>query len=89
MQDRISPKYLDIVTKSSIYKKWIEDVQTGSSQPNINGQIYSSLEIPLPELEKQQEIISEIEKCEAKIKEAQDVINGIAKRKEKVIYEYL
>jgi len=89
IQDKISPKYLDIVTKSSIYKKWIEDVQTGSSQPNINGQIYSSLEIPLPEPEKQQEIISEIEKSEAKIKEAQEVINGITKRKEKVIYEYL
>ncbi|EAZ91800.1 restriction endonuclease subunit S [Crocosphaera chwakensis] len=89
MQDRILPKYLEIVTKSSIYKKWIEDVQTGSSQPNINGQIYSSLEIPLPELQKQQKIISEVDKCEVKIKESQTIINSIAKRKESVIYKYL
>lgn len=45
--------------------------------------------VKVPSSNLQVQLISEIEKCEAKIKEAQDVINGIAKRKDKVIYEYL
>jgi restriction endonuclease S subunit len=59
------------------------------SQPNISQSIVLDKKIPIISPENQVKLVAEIEKCEAKIKEAQEVINGITKRKETVIYEYL
>jgi type I restriction enzyme M protein len=61
----------------------------GIARENLSQEIIKNILVIIPPKEKQQEIISEIEKCEEKIKEAQTIINSIAKRKEAVIYQYL
>jgi len=45
---------------SGFYKYWISTIQRPSAQPNINSEEYKSLPIPLPPLEKQNEISAKI-----------------------------
>ena len=54
--EKILPDYLFAYTQLSPYKEWVNAIQRPSAQPNINAEEYQSLEIPLPNLSKQQEI---------------------------------
>jgi type I restriction-modification system DNA methylase subunit/restriction endonuclease S subunit len=58
-KEKLIPEFLNYITQSDYYKNWIGAVQTGTSQPNVNAQIYSDLKIPLPPLEVQQKIVDE------------------------------
>jgi type I restriction enzyme M protein len=62
---------------------------SGSVIPQLTVPEISNISIAVPSLETQIKLVTEIEKCEVKIKEAQVIINGIAQRKEAVIYQYL
>ena len=53
------PEYLNFITQTQEYKKWVSETQIGTSQPNINGKMYSDLKIPLPPLSIQQQIVTE------------------------------
>lgn len=53
----ISPDYIFIFTKLSVYSDWVKVTQRVTGQPNINAEEYSNLPIPLPSFEVQQEII--------------------------------
>ncbi len=55
--EKISPKFVFYFTKSKCYLYWISSIKREAGQPNINAKEYLSLKIPLPPLEKQQEII--------------------------------
>ena len=71
---KILPYYLKNYTDTSFYWKWIINNITGSSQPNINGQIYSSLKIPLPPLEIQEEIVKDCQKVDDEVSKATEII---------------
>ncbi|WP_370859738.1 restriction endonuclease subunit S [Phocaeicola plebeius] len=54
---KILPDYFFIYTQLNPYKEWVNAIQRPSAQPNINAEEYQSLEIPLPNLHKQKEIV--------------------------------
>ncbi|MFH1613228.1 MAG: restriction endonuclease subunit S [bacterium] len=83
------PKYLDIVTKSDIYKEWIKLNMAGVAQPNINAQQYSNYEIPLPQIAEQKKLVAIIEKNEKEIEKMKNILININSEKEEVLRKYL
>lgn len=79
--DKILPDYLFAYTQLNPYKEWVNAIQRPSAQPNINAEEYQSLEIPLPHLSKQQEIVDYINTAyaqkQAKEAEAQRLLDSI------------
>lgn len=79
--EKILPDYLFAYTQLSPYKEWVNAIQRPSAQPNINAEEYQSLEIPLPNLSKQQEIVDYINEAytqkRAKEVEAQQLLDSI------------
>lgn len=79
--EKILPDYLFTYTQLNPYKEWVNAVQRPSAQPNINAEEYQSLDIPLPNLDKQREIVDYITKAykekQAKEKEAKLLLNSI------------
>ena len=79
--EKILPNYLFAYTQLSPYKEWVNAIQRPSAQPNINAEEYQSLEIPLPNLSKQQEIVDYINAAyaqkQAKEAEAQQLLDSI------------
>lgn len=79
--EKILPNYLFAYTQLSPYKEWVNAIQRPSAQPNINAEEYQSLEIPLPNLSKQQEIVDYINAAyaqkQAKEAEAQQLLDRI------------
>lgn len=79
--DKILPDYLFAYTQLNPYKEWVNAIQRPSAQPNINAEEYQSLEIPLPNLSKQQEIVDYINEAytqkQAKEVEAQQLLDSI------------
>ena len=79
--NKILPDYLFAYTQLNPYKEWVNAIQRPSAQPNINAEEYQSLEIPLPHLSKQQEIVDYINEAytqkRAKEVEAQQLLDSI------------
>ena len=79
--NKILPDYLFAYTQLNPYKEWVNAIQRPSAQPNINAEEYQSLEIPLPNLSKQQEIVDYIKEAyaqkRAKEVEAQQLLDSI------------
>lgn len=79
--EKILPNYLFAYTQLSPYKEWVNAIQRPSAQPNINAEEYQSLEIPLPNLSKQQEIVDYINAAyaqkQAKEAEALQLLDSI------------
>mgnify|MGYP003571294508 CR=1 FL=1 len=75
------PEYVFYYTQLRPYKEWVQAVQRAAAQPNINAEEYKSLKIPLPDIDKQKEIISLMgnayEKREQKERKAQQLLDGI------------
>ncbi|MCD7780828.1 MAG: restriction endonuclease subunit S, partial [Candidatus Gastranaerophilales bacterium] len=72
----LNSRFLDIVCKSKIYKKWAENVKGGTAQPNINAQQFAGYKIPVLPLLEQKKIVNQIEQLEHQIAEAQAVIDN-------------
>ena len=66
-KSKVNPEYLLAYTKSSIYKKWINDNMRVSAQPNINSQQYLDSPVALPPIEIQNLIVKIINKPKEKI----------------------
>ncbi|MBX9597780.1 MAG: N-6 DNA methylase [Burkholderiales bacterium] len=88
-QEKLLPKFLKTFTTTKRYWLWIRENQTGSSQPNINGQIYSQLLVPVPPLEVQQQLVSQIEVLEVEIAAAQAIIAAAPAQKQAILHKYL
>lgn len=58
--DKTLPEYIFTYTQLNAYKEWVNAIQRPSGQPNINSEEYQSLEIPLPNIERQQVIVDVI-----------------------------
>lgn len=75
------PEYIFSYTQLNAYKEWVNAVQRPSGQPNINSEEYQSLEIPLPNIEKQQVIVDLIKSAylrkKQKESEAQKLLDSI------------
>lgn len=54
----VMPDFVFLWTQLSYYKQWIAATQRPTGQPNINAEEYSSLPIPIPDSEIQEEMVS-------------------------------
>ncbi len=75
--NRLLPEYLFTYTQLSPYKEWVNAIQRPSAQPNINAEEYQSLEIPLPNICKQKEIIRYINEAYAKKQKKEDDVQQL------------
>lgn len=79
--DKALPEYIFTYTQLNAYKEWVYAIQRPSGQPNINSEEYQSLEIPLPNIEKQQVIVDVIKSAylrkKQKESEAQKLLDSI------------
>ena len=60
-------KYIFHYTRTNKYLNWIKSNLVEGAQPNINAQKYNALNIPIPSLARQQEIVSILDTFEASI----------------------
>ncbi|ELR69910.1 Type I restriction-modification system, DNA-methyltransferase subunit M [Fulvivirga imtechensis AK7] len=90
-EDLTTNKFLFAFLNREVIRKEAEKNMTGSSgHRRVPDTFYKNLQIPVPtDLKVQAKLVSNIEKAETKIKASQELIAGIAKRKEAVIKSYL
>lgn len=67
----------------------IFQLQKGAAQPHVYAEDIKNIEIPIPPLSVQQQVVSEIEGYEAEIAKAKAVMDGSAVRKEEILKKYL
>ena len=60
--DICNPDYIFYYCNSNLYKLWVSAIERPAVQSNINAEEYKSLPIPLPPIEKQNEIAANISK---------------------------
>lgn len=85
----LDAKFLNFILKSKNYQNWVLDTRSGTAQPNINAQQYSSFEIPLPSFQEQQSIVSEIEKIEIEAVKLEEELADMATGTEIILKKYL
>lgn len=75
------PDYIFAYTQLNAYKEWVNAISRPSVQSNINSAEYQSLEIPLPSIAKQQELVDIIKSAyiskQQKEFEAQQLLDSI------------
>lgn len=67
----------------------INQYKTGTAQPGLSVKNVNNVNIEIPPLETQKQIVSNIEKLEAKIDEAKKVIDSAKELKEEILRKYL
>jgi len=85
----ILPDYLFFYCNSEIYKLWVDAIHRPAVQANINSEEYRSLIVPVPPIEKQNEIAGHIKKIREQAKqlksEAKEVLEQAKQEVEKMI----
>ena len=66
---KINLDYFFYYCHSSIYKYWVSAIERPAVQSNINSEEYKSLKVPIPPLEKQNEIAEHIQNIRDKAKQ--------------------
>lgn len=90
IQDKILPLYLVYILNSSKIRNYGFSVMAKSiHQANINGTLLKNYKIPVPPLTVQQEIVTQIEKLEKQIAEAQSIIDNSKQQKQAILDKYL
>ena len=64
--DICNPDYIFYYCNSNLYKLWVSAIERPAVQSNINAEEYKSLPIPLPPIEKQNEIATHISQIRSK-----------------------
>ena len=75
----VNPDYIFYYCNSKLYWLWIDAIQRPAVQSNINSEEYKSLKIPLPPIEKQNEIAEHISEMQTKAKELQTEATKVLK----------
>lgn len=74
---KILPEYAFAFTQLNTFKEWVAAIQRPSGQPNINSEEYQSLEIPLPPIDKQEEIVRLVKGAYALKKQKEEESNAL------------
>ena len=77
------------LNRDSIRKQAVERMTGASGHRRVPIEFYEDLEIPVPSIEDQQEIVKQIETYEAAIAEAKAVMDSCAERKKMVLEKWL
>lgn len=67
-----NPDFIFYYCNSTIYKFWVSAIERPAVQSNINSEEFKSMPIPLPPLEKQNEIANHISNLRAQAKQLQE-----------------
>ena len=73
-ENKILPDYLFNFTKTQIYWNQVDANSVAVTQPNLNAEKIKEFQIPLPPIDIQQKIVSEIEVLEIKEKKAKEEV---------------
>lgn len=73
-ENKILPDFLFNFTKTQMYWNQVDANSVAVTQPNLNAEKIKEFQIPLPPIDIQQKIVSEIEVLEAKEKKAKEEI---------------
>ncbi len=85
----IDTVYLYQILKSFfLYEQYLK-LKSGASQPQLPIREFKKIKIPVPAIEIQKKVVSEIEKLEQKINEAQKIIDEASNKKKAVMKKYL
>lgn len=79
-QNIANPDFVFYLTKSPQYDRWVESMKKSGTISNINAKEYSELQIPLPPLSVQEEIVAEIESYQKIIDGARQVVENYKPR---------
>lgn len=61
MRPRVLPEFVYGFTKTAAYTAWVAAIQRPAGQPNINKEEFKGLEIPVPPLDIQRRLVSELD----------------------------
>lgn len=88
---KLIPDFLFYYCNSKFYKYWVSAIERPAVQSNINAEEYKALPIPLPPIEKQNEIAEHISQIRAQAKqlqiEAVQILNDAKAKIERMILE--
>jgi restriction endonuclease S subunit len=59
-ESRVLPRFVYYFTKTAAYRQWVATIQRPSGQPNINKPEFKSLELPIPPLDIQREVVARL-----------------------------
>ena len=86
----ILPKYLlYVINSKQCYSQFEKSISKGMGVPNLHLNQIKNVKIPLPSIEQQQKIVTQIEELEKQIDESQKSIDASAKLKNAVLKKYL
>ena len=85
--EEMVPKFLVLVLES-IYQ-YLLNIRTGIARDNLSQEKIRNIRIPVPPLNVQQQLTAEVEQLEAKITEAQAVIDNATERINAILTNYL
>lgn len=66
-ESRLHPQVAFAFTQTAAYMRWVESRRHTTSQPNINGQEYATLKIPVPPLDKQRRFVEIVETAQTTV----------------------
>lgn len=78
---KILPEFLFYVVSSEYYKEKVLSLAIGGAQPNISSKQLESIEIPLPPIEKQREIVQKLNQKREIVNEASSLIEKIERER--------
>lgn len=84
-ENKILPDYLFNFTKTQMYWNQVDANSVAVTQPNLNAEKIKEFQIPLPPIDIQQKIVSEIEVLEAKEKKAKEEVDNFSQTKNEII----
>ena len=85
--EEMVPKYLVLVIESMY--QYLLNLRTGVARDNLSQEKIRNIRIPFPPLSIQQELVAQVEQLEAKITDAQTVIDNAPERKNAILTKYL
>ena len=85
--EEMVPKFLVLVLESMY--RYLLNLRTGIARDNLSQEKIRNIRIPVPPLDIQQQLVAEVEKLEAKITQAQAVIDNATERINAILTKYL
>ena len=91
LKEGINSQYVEIVLKSQLGQNQIDRLTSGGVQPTITKRDILSIEIPLPSLDIQNEIVQEAMRCRSKAAKlrqgAETIVEGAQREVERILLE--
>lgn len=91
LKEALLPEYLDYYTKSGIYDNWKKSIFIQATIPNIGAEKYANLQITLPSIKEQEDIVKHLDvetgKINQVVRNCEKQISLLQERKQIIINE--